>query len=281
MPILQHARDYVRSFETIRLGATRRDRVQILRSRLRLLLYPVDRLCFLWFHRPFLESKNGVICCRSDGLTFFCASDRSPEMLLRSYEPEIWAELRQVTEGDFIDVGASIGAFCVRMARRLEGRGRVVAIEPNPTSANLLARTISHNHLTNLQLVRAAAWSEKGTLTLYQHVLGGPPVDNSVVFRVSDRSHQVPAVTIDDIVETQALKNVAFVKIDAEGAEPEILRGMGRTLSRFPDLRIIFETLSPDMIEACRDILAASGFGTRAIPSMGSVRTFVASRSGD
>ena len=157
MPILQHARDYVRSFETIRLGATRRDRVQILRSRLRLLLYPVDRLCFLWFHRPFLESKKGVICCRSDGLTFFCASDRSPEMLLRSYEPEIWAELRQVTEGDFIDVGASIGAFCVRMARRLEGRGRVVAIEPNPTSANLLARTISHNHLTNLQLVRAAA----------------------------------------------------------------------------------------------------------------------------
>ena len=83
------------------------------------------------------------------------------------------------------------------------------------------------------------------------------------------------------IVETQALKNVAFVKIDAEGAEPEILRGMGRTLSRFPDLRIIFETLSPEMIEACRDILAASGFGTRAIPSMGSVRTFVASRSGD
>src|SRR2546428_6471989 len=124
MPILQHARDYVRSFETIRLGATRRDRVQILGSRLRLLLYPVDRLCFLWFHRPFLESKNGVICCRSDGLTFFCGSDRSPEMLLRSYEPEIWAELRQVTEGDFIDVGASIGGVFVPTGRKTQRRGR-------------------------------------------------------------------------------------------------------------------------------------------------------------
>src|SRR3989442_14316761 len=117
MPILQHARDYVRSFETIRLGATRRDRVRILRSRLRLLLYPMDRLCFLWFHRPFLEPKNGVICCRTDGLTFFCASDRSPEMLLRSYEPEILAELRQKTEGYFIDIVARSAHLFVAMSQ--------------------------------------------------------------------------------------------------------------------------------------------------------------------
>ncbi len=56
------------------------------------------------------------------------------------WEPWIWRYLQLPSEAVFMDVGAHIGYYTVRMAKRLK-HGLVVALEPNPWSLGSFSRT--------------------------------------------------------------------------------------------------------------------------------------------
>ncbi len=258
-------RQYIRSFRTIKLGATTGDKLSLLQNRLRVLAYPLNRLSLAQFGRPFIGETNAVYRCVCDGLTFFCSGGRCEEQLLDSYEPQIREELFRCPNGDFVDVGANIGVYSIRMAHRLGLSNRVVAIEPHPLYQSLLERTMAANGLTNMKVVKAAAWSAPCTLTLYEHILGGPRMDNSVVYSSGGSGIAVPATTLDAVVESENLDRLRLVKIDAEGAEVEIIKGMRRTLDALPSLRIVFEALTPENLQACQEVLSASGFHVRRI----------------
>jgi Methyltransferase FkbM domain len=72
----------------------------------------------------------------------------------------------------------------------------------------------------------------------------------------------VPTLTFDAFARRAGLGRVDLVKIDVEGAEEMVVRGMAETLASAPPLRIVCETV-PDG-EAMRLLLAA-GYTARAL----------------
>ena len=126
-----------------------------------------------------------------------------------------------------IDVGANIGLSTILLARMTE---RVIAFEPSPPNVAFLRRNLERNGITNVEIHAAAASDKPGTLRFHvaqfgagSHVVAAGHVSSSTMPTVD-----VPAVTLDDA----ELPPVAFIKIDAEGHEPDVLAGARRLLAR-------------------------------------------------
>ena len=126
-----------------------------------------------------------------------------------------------------IDVGANIGLSTILLARMTE---RVIAFEPSPPNVAFLRRNLERNGLTNVDVRAVAASSEPGTLRFHvaqfgagSHVVAVGHVSGGIVSTVD-----VPAVTLDEV----DLPIVAFIKIDAEGHEPDVLAGARRLLAK-------------------------------------------------
>jgi Vibrio cholerae RfbT protein len=76
--------------------------------------------------------------------------------------------LRQHTPagGVFVDVGANVGTFALVMARQVGPAGKVVAIEPHPTTFGRLAFNHAASKATQVRLVQAAAGERDGELMI-------------------------------------------------------------------------------------------------------------------
>jgi FkbM family methyltransferase len=185
---------------------------------------------------------EGVILSRVLGLhkMLLRASDRgfSRHVMLDGYW-ESWLTIfcaRTLQPGMVVfDVGANLGYYTLLFADRVGPTGKVVAIEPNPMTFELLAETISLNGFDhNVTLVQAAA-TDAAQDTLELFVPLGEPKNATVAFeggaRAAELRVKVPCVSIDQL--SAGLTQVDFLKIDVEGAEASVLRGMTETIARF------------------------------------------------
>lgn len=138
------------------------------------------------------------------------------------------------------DVGANCGYYTLLMAAAAGPTGRVYAFEPDPRNLELLDRNLQVNGLTErVTLIRQAALDQKKSVELYQssrnsgaHSLFPANAENPSPKKLRGR-----AVPLDEAIDGR----VDFVKIDAEGSEPFILRGMEKIASRSPHLQILME----------------------------------------
>ena len=149
-------------------------------------------------------------------LTIFCARTLQPGMVA-------------------FDVGANFGYYTLLFADRVGLAGRVIAVEPNPSTFELLEQTVALNGFErNVTLVQAAA-TERNQQALELFVPLGEPKNATVAFdggaRPAELRVAVPGVSIDHLAAK--LPRVDFLKIDVEGAEPAVLRGMADTIARF------------------------------------------------
>jgi FkbM family methyltransferase len=125
-----------------------------------------------------------------------------------------------INPGDIIvDIGAHIGAFSVYAAKRASG-GRVYSYEPNEENYRILTKNITLNGLKNVSLFNKAVAGKTGTSQLFirktnsMHSIYGSPTSEKI---------EVPTLTLNDIMSENMLHKVDFLKIDAEGAEYDIL----------------------------------------------------------
>lgn len=129
----------------------------------------------------------------------------------------------QYRQGDVVvDVGANYGDV-VRFFQHREINLDIRAIEPNPVESQYLR----HNY-PQATVLTVAVGERPGTLDFYLAESGG---DSSLIPRHHGQEFiQVKVVTLDDAMEKVPL--IKVLKIDAEGAEPEVLRGAEKTLSK-------------------------------------------------
>jgi FkbM family methyltransferase len=168
--------------------------------------------------------------------------------------------------GTCIDVGASFGWYTVRWARQLGSRGRVVAIEAHPRHYRSLVRNVELNKLANVIAISSAAGDRDGRLSLYPPAFGLTILDSSAVYNAGAAAIEVPMRSIDSLCDELALKDVHLVKIDVEGFEPSVLRGMARLLER-DQPSVLFEAFTEDALSACRAELP-SDYGVRRLGEM-------------
>jgi FkbM family methyltransferase len=141
--------------------------------------------------------------------------------------------------GTLVDIGAHDGLLTIPLAR-LPG-SRVLAFEPLPNAfARLQAALCAAfgGDPANVECHHLALGDHQGSITLAMPVLDGVAQEQwastakdyaaHLSARVTVERFTVPMRTIDDF----ALTDVTAIKLDAEGAEYEILRGARETLLR-------------------------------------------------
>ncbi len=157
-----------------------------------------------------------------------------------------------VSPGDLVfDIGAHVGS----RSRTLISLGAaVVAVEPQPVFADIVAMHLSRQ-LKGLERLAVGAAEGEATLhvssrhptvtTLSKRFIDG--VSHSAGFRdvVWDSEIRLPVTTLDRLIDKYGLP--AFCKIDVEGAESDILRGLSR-----PIRLIAFEYI-PALPEVARE----------------------------
>jgi FkbM family methyltransferase len=129
----------------------------------------------------------------------------------------------------FVDCGANLGLWSLVAAPLVRDRGRVVAFEPNPQTAERLSRNAEQ--ASGVIDVRAIAVTDRqGRVRL-------DPGDGHNVSRVSPSGTiEVPATTLDRALDAAP----TGIKIDVEGEELAILKGARGVLESRPWLAIEF-----------------------------------------
>jgi len=156
-----------------------------------------------------------------------------------------------------IDVGGHIGFFTMQMADAVGPEGRVYAFEPLDANADLLERSIAENgYGDRVRFQRAAAGAASGTATLTFPVetlnSGGAYLlrDGSAPL-AGNRKKDVPVVALDSLDLRQPVR---VIKMDVEGAEPQVLRGAARILK--DDRPVILSELHPTQLERASGVTA-------------------------
>ena len=125
-----------------------------------------------------------------------------------------------------IDVGANVGEFALWAAAR---GARVLAIDPDPRVFACLARNARD---TDVEAVRALLWHEEADLDFFSE----PSNADSSIFGADGgaeaKTIRTRATTLDAVCAARGIGPVDVLKCDAEGAEPEVLKGASRVLTR-------------------------------------------------
>jgi len=152
------------------------------------------------------------------------------------HDAQVQRVLRErLRDGDVVlDIGANIGIHALLAASRVGAGGRVIAVEPIPNNARLLARSAQANGFAHVRVIAAAAAEQGGTLELRTHPAtsnGATPMAAGELLRgEAGETIRVPCVALDDALAD--LERLDLVKVDVAGMEPLALRGLERTLAR-------------------------------------------------
>lgn len=136
-----------------------------------------------------------------------------------------------------LEVGANVGPYSILLGRWAAPGGRVYAFEPSPESFAGLSRHLALNGVQDVVVPVAAAVSAAcGRATL-----SGSGVSGANRLRAGGTGPEVETVTVDAFCAREGIVPT-FIKVDAEGAELDVLRGARETIRRAgPGLALFVE----------------------------------------
>jgi len=171
-------------------------------------------------------------CYVSSGLLYTRIPDYNEITFLRKH----------VDGGTLVDVGANVGSISLLLADKID---HAFMFEPNPIAAARARDNITINSL-RFEVHEAALSDSVGEVELEDR--GGVDSSNRTIvgkIKTSFPTRTVPRITLDSFLETKAAKFPAIkaVKIDVEGHENSVLRGMLGCLKTARPRLVMFEYL--------------------------------------
>lgn len=179
------------------------------------------------------------------------------ELLVHGIHEPLTTEImkRELKPGQvIIDVGANIGYYALLEAKTVGKRGRIYALEPAPENLELLRRNVKANGCDNIEIFHAAAGarSEMGTIYLSkshnQHALIKENVGGVV------GSMPIRVFALDDFLEGKPYPSL--IRMDVEGFELDILRGLKKTIAKGKPLKLFIEIHGFFLKEKVKDLFA-------------------------
>ncbi|MGA1869109.1 MAG: FkbM family methyltransferase [bacterium] len=155
-----------------------------------------------------------------------------------------------------LDIGADIGYYTLLFAKLVGPSGHVVSFEPIPKAKWYLDKNIEINKFNNVTSHSFALFDKKGYVCLEDpfHTSKINPSKQNI----SSNDIRVEMKVFDECAAEMGITQVNLVKIDVEGAELNILRGMRNTLQeQHPALLVevhpqqiqTFNFSAPDIID--------------------------------
>ena len=181
---------------------------------------------------------------------------------------------KRIRGGVLIDVGANVGLFALSMADKID---RAFLFEPNILAAQRAQANMVRNHL-DYEVHAVALSDEAGDLFLEDR--GGVDSTNRTLTDpqlTSFPTRKVRRTTLDSFIKEHVdfPKNIALVKIDVEGHENAVLRGMQRTLATLCPQILMFEYLQRTDFCETEKLLNTAGYTIHSLNREGSLTPVV------
>ena len=146
-----------------------------------------------------------------------------------------------VKPGDVaLDVGANAGAYALLLGMWVRPGGRVFAFEPAPDTFRGLSAHVRLNGLEGV--VSPVPMAVAGVSGVASFTTNGTSGENHLL--AGSGGTEVEAVTIDDFCRREKLRP-AFIKIDVEGYELDVLRGARETIRAAGESLALFVEMHP------------------------------------
>jgi FkbM family methyltransferase len=194
--------------------------------------------------------------CYSAGYFFYKRHWEDPYASLTARHPEFFAG------GDILDVGANIGYTATLFASVCSPGFTVHAFEPEDANAILLRENLDTARCAvPCRVVQAAVGAEAGRADLWFNFEN--PSDHRIVQGplaaqiASTARRNVPMVSIDSYLESTRAPQIAFIKVDVQGYELPVCRGMAQTLASHPEAIV--------GLEYCPQAFASLGYDGAAV----------------
>jgi FkbM family methyltransferase len=151
------------------------------------------------------------------------------------WEPAITAFIRaSLAPGDkFVDIGANIGYYTCLAAKLVGPSGAVYAIEASPSTYELLLENLNLNELENVLTYNNAIFDKEETLRLFKNKESNIGRTNILKERPGGTVEEVDALRLHHLIDLETLSNVRLIKIDVEGAEWFVVKGISEHLKHF------------------------------------------------
>jgi len=184
---------------------------------------------------------------------FFALFPRELETMFRNATDNWFYSYRPKAGDTVIDIGAGRGEDSLPFSEAVGPAGRVVAIEADPNSFELLRHLCRANRLVNVAPIHAAVIDGRRkvqievaasieTDTWLQHSLLAPGAGAP--------SAEVQGLTLDEICDQYGVPAIDLLKMNIEGAEKIAISGMTRALA-----------VTKHVCIACHDFRADRGHG--------------------
>ena len=134
-----------------------------------------------------------------------------------------------------VDVGAGVGEELMIFSRSVGSQGKVYAIEAHPKTFEVLEYNCRKNGLRNAELLNVAIADKPGSIFIED---SRDSLANTVSEKQHAGSHRVEAVTIDQLVNRYGIERINLMKVNIEGAEQLLVKGIGPSISKIDHMAI-------------------------------------------
>lgn len=159
--------------------------------------------------------------------------------IFKSNEREFDRLNEWAASGDWVlDIGANVGHYSLRLSKIVGFTGRVIAFEPVPQTFELLSANMAHSSYQNITLLNVAVSEVTGLAGMNIPKCKDTGLDNyyQACLAKDKAGLSVLCITIDSL---GIPKPVKLVKIDVEGDEISVLKGMRNLIERDHPIFII------------------------------------------
>jgi len=126
-----------------------------------------------------------------------------------------------------VDIGANLGLTATLLAPRAS---RLLAVEPNPTTADHQAFNLRLKGTAGVTIARTALGESEGDIAFQADAFSaGSHIAND---SFNKPSITVPLTTLDRLAATHGFDDIGFIKLDVEGYERQVLQGAAATIAR-------------------------------------------------
>jgi FkbM family methyltransferase len=197
---------------------------------------------------------------------FYCRVNNEDFTFMTGHEEEILKHFRPESGDIVLDIGAHIGHYTIIASKRVGPKGKVIAIEADPSNFEMLNKNIKLNNLTNVIPLNYAAYSKESRIRLYTPAEeSGYTIYNTIMSSRSkpqDKFIEVNTNTLDNLLQQNKIKEeqIKWIKIDVEGAEFEVLKGATNVLSKSTNIVLIIEVHSLDLYKVLVGFLSLYKF---------------------
>lgn len=154
---------------------------------------------------------------------------------IRNYEKAELTIFKNVLKKEdlFIDIGANFGLYSLIASKIVSDEGSVICFEPFSTNYNVLKKNVALNNISNIKLENKAVGEVNTKTNIYYNDVEKNLGMATLIYNENSRKEEVEIISLDSYVELNSINRINVIKIDVEGFEYNVLKGMENTLRKY------------------------------------------------